>query len=78
MKKSRLEKIIRWTAASAFGLMLVLNITVGFEFKKGEVVPSLTLAELGSQAYAQGESFHCEWNGSHCRSPLKKNTCGCE
>ncbi|MCH7400784.1 hypothetical protein ACFOUP_12460 [Belliella kenyensis] len=49
------SKWLRWTTASAFGVMLVLNIMVSLEFEKGKLLPSITLTELGNRAYAQEE-----------------------
>ena len=62
------SKWLRWTAAGAFGLMLTLNVMVGLEFEKGDVLPSLTLAKLSNSAYAQSEtgSNWNEDNGNHC------------
>ncbi|EON76703.1 hypothetical protein ADIS_2819 [Lunatimonas lonarensis] len=51
----RTIKWLRWAVAGAFGLMLVLNIMVSLEFERGNYFPSLTLAELGNMAFAQGE-----------------------
>ncbi|WP_192346752.1 hypothetical protein [Algoriphagus sp. Y33] len=76
--KTQAKKWLRWGAAGAFGLMLTLNVMVGLEFEKDEILPSLTLTELGGQAYAQQESFQCEWKNNNCKSPLQTNTCGCE
>ncbi|QDH79034.1 hypothetical protein FKX85_08280 [Echinicola soli] len=49
-------KWLRWAAAGVFGAMLVLNIMVGLDFEKDKVLPSVTLVELGNQAFARGES----------------------
>jgi hypothetical protein len=62
------SKWLRWTAAGAFGLMLTLNVMVGLEFEKGNVIPLLTLTKLGNSAYAQSETGH-NWN--------KDNTVDC-
>ncbi|WP_209332672.1 hypothetical protein [Lunatimonas salinarum] len=50
------SKWLRWVAAGAFGVMLVLNIMISLEFEKDKTLPSLTLIELGNRAYAQGEN----------------------
>ncbi len=47
------SKWLRWVAATTFGLMLVLNIMVSLEFEKGNILPSMTLVEMGSKAIAQ-------------------------
>jgi len=65
------SKWLRWTAAGAFGLMLTLNVMVGLEFKKGAMLPTLTLNELNSQSYAWGEAasgktYHEPTNLSYC------------
>jgi len=52
---SKTSKWVRWIAAGAFGIMLVLNIMVSLDFKKDKVLPSLTMVELGNRAFAQGE-----------------------
>ncbi|MFO7825348.1 MAG: hypothetical protein R6V72_15525 [Cyclobacterium sp.] len=52
------SKWLRWTAAGAFGLMLTLNVMVGLDFEKGNVLPSLTLSNLSNTANAQSETGH--------------------
>ncbi|MCH7410242.1 hypothetical protein MM239_12615 [Belliella sp. DSM 111904] len=67
------SKWLRWVAAGAFSLMLVLNIMVSLEFEKGKLLPSITLTELGNNAMAQGETGS---SGSpHC-GPLYGNQSG--
>jgi hypothetical protein len=63
------SKLLRWVAASAFGIMLVFNIMISLEFEKDKVLPSLTLIELGNRAYAQGEGG----GGSSCFVRTKSN-----
>ena len=55
------SKWLRWTAAGAFGLMLTLNVMVGLEFDKANVLPSFTLTNLGNTAQAQSETGN-PWN----------------
>ncbi|MFO7825346.1 MAG: hypothetical protein R6V72_15515 [Cyclobacterium sp.] len=55
------SKWLRWTAAGAFGLMLTLNVMVGLDFEKGNVLPSITLSSLSNTANAQSETGH-NWN----------------
>jgi len=64
------SKWLRWTAAGAFGLMLTLNVMVGLEFDKANVLPSFTLANLGNTAQAQSEtgSNYNFFNGDDCCS----------
>ncbi|WP_137404281.1 hypothetical protein [Echinicola rosea] len=51
----KITKRLRWAVAGVFGLMLVLNVVVSLDFEEDELLPSLTLKELGNKAYAQGE-----------------------
>lgn len=65
------SKWVRWTAAVAFGLMLMLNVMVGLEFKKGAMLPTLTLIELNNQSIAYGESA----SGKTSHEPTNFATC---
>ncbi len=65
------SKWVRWTAAVAFGLMLMLNVMVGLEFKKGAMLPTLTLNELNSQSIAYGESA----SGKTVYEPINWSQC---
>lgn len=47
------NKLLRWVAASALTVMLVLNIMVSLEFERDKILPSITLIELGNVAMAQ-------------------------
>ncbi|SHN30722.1 hypothetical protein SAMN04488057_11873 [Cyclobacterium lianum] len=62
------SKWLRWTAAGAFGLMLTLNVMVGLDFEKGNVLPSLTLSNLSNTANAQSETGHAynDFDGYDC------------
>ncbi|WP_114748542.1 hypothetical protein [Pleomorphovibrio marinus] len=70
------SKWLRWTAAGAFGLMLTLNVMVGLEFEKGNILPSLTLMELGNGAQANTEKggtyggLCCAWIIEKCHHPI--------
>ena len=48
--------LLRWMVAGFFGLILTFNVMVSLDFDKNKLTPSLTLTELGNQAYAQSES----------------------
>ncbi|MBW3466960.1 hypothetical protein [Arthrospiribacter ruber] len=70
------SKWLRWVAAGAFGLMLVLNIMVSLEFDKDKVVPSITLIELGNKAMAQGESGgNCSFSAGGFNFPCTRIWC---
>ncbi|WP_186756041.1 hypothetical protein [Echinicola salinicaeni] len=67
MKKSfKRSNWLKWTVAGVFGLMLAFNVMVSLDFDKDELLPSLTLVELGNQAYAQSEGgggeLFLEWD----------------
>ncbi|WP_186756037.1 hypothetical protein [Echinicola salinicaeni] len=59
MKKSFKSNWLHWTVAGVFGAMLVFNVMISLDFEKGKFLPSLTLMELGNQAYAVGEDEDC-------------------
>lgn len=47
------SKWLRFVAAGAFSLMLVLNIMVSLDFNNDKIIPSITLVNLGNDAMAQ-------------------------
>jgi hypothetical protein len=57
------SKWLRWVAAGAFGVMLVFNVMISLKFEKDNVLPSLTLTELGNRAMAQSEGGDCQPGG---------------
>jgi len=77
---AKTSKWLRWTAAGAFGLMLMLNVMVGIAFEKNQMLPTLSLFELGSSANAAcdlkayGIVTNCQqvW----CSSSLSYSGCG--
>ena len=73
MKEKTLKKVVTTTLF----LILLLNVVVGVRFNGLESVPSITLIDLGMQAFAQSETYCavrplnvvCEAGGagaSHC------------
>ena len=65
------SKWLRWMAAGAFGVMLVLNVMVSLDFEKDKALPSLTLAALGNIAYnGGGEAEQVVLSGRSLPVPL--------
>lgn len=72
------SKWLRWTAAGGFGIMLVLNVMISLEFEKSNLIPSLTLVELGNLAFAQGEGGDDGgwlWEGALTSTPCTREIC---
>jgi len=58
--KTQVNKLVRWGAAGAFGLMLTLNVMVGLDFEKDQLLPSLILVEFGNKAIACPVDQDCD------------------
>lgn len=71
------SKWLRWVVAGAFGLMMVLNIMVGLGFEKSDMLPSLTMVELGNMVFAQGEGDPGGWlwESSETSTPCERTIC---
>lgn len=59
------SKWLRWIAAGAFSLILILNIMVSLEFDMDNTIPSITLIDLGNKAMAQA-SVEPDCPGGSC------------